>query len=172
MPEERESEDVMRGIVGKTILATAVVVALLATSASAAVTVYEGKGVGKTRLGWNDKKTAKAISSKYKMTKDTSYSYVVYHWYVGKRMSNKRYPIELYAKKNHKVYRYHVNSPSFVTARGIKVGSSVESLREAYDNESGPRTSGNYKVFRIKHSASYTEFYCKGGKVNFIVIRR
>lgn len=162
----------MRRFLGRLLPAVALSTALLATSAFAAATVYEGKGVGKTRLGWNDRKAARAISSKYFVKKDTSYSYVVYHWYVGKRLSNKRYPVELYAKKDHRVYRFHVNSSAFVTSAGIKVGSTVEQLQDAYDNETGPRTSGTYKVFRIKHASSYTEFYCKGGKVNFIVIRR
>jgi hypothetical protein len=150
---------------------------LLSTSvAFATVTIHPGKGVGSARIGMTYTTAAKKLSRTYKTVRDKNYSYVVFHTYVGKVMKNRRYPVELYAKKNKRVFRFQVNSPSYKTAAGVGVGSAEETLQTAHPDASGPYTSGVYRRYTIKHKiysyTTYTDFYCKRGAVAMIIVRR
>jgi hypothetical protein len=149
---------------------------MFAGTALAVLYVYPGKGVGSARTGQTYANAAKRISSRYKTVRDRRYSYTVYRTYVGRRMSNGRYPIELYSKSNRRVFRFQINSGSYPTKKGIRVGSSQKSIKSKYSSAKGPYTSGTYKRYTIKHKiysyATYTDFYCRGGKVKFIVVRR
>lgn len=148
----------------------------MAAPALATTYIYEGRGVGSTRINQDGDYIAAKLSTYRRKTKDTRYSYLVWHWYVGRKMSNGRYPIELYARSNERVYRYQINSSTYPTTKGIKVGSYESALRSKYTNESGPYTSGLYRRYTIRHKYwtfyTYTDFYCRGGKVNYIIIRR
>lgn len=149
---------------------------LLSSMAFAAVTIQEGRGIARTRLGQDGDYIASKLSGVRRKVKDTRYSYVVWHWYVGKKMSNGRYPVELYAKRDEKVFRYQVNSAAFVTSKGVKVGVTEKYMRSRYSNEKGPYTSGRYRRYTIRHKIfsfyTYTDFYCRSGRVNYIIIRR
>lgn len=154
--------------------------ALLVPAVALATTyIYLGKGVGKTYIGQNAHTAATILSPSYHFSKkDTSYSYTVYHWYVGKKMSNGRYPIELYARSDRRIYRFQINSSSYPTTKGVRVGSAVttSSLRAKYPSLKGPFVSGTYKRYYLRHTSytpdRYTEFYCRNGKVAFIVVRK
>jgi hypothetical protein len=149
---------------------------LVATTAMAAPAIHVGKGVGGARLGQKYKTAAGKLSKTYKTVKDKNYSYVVYHTYVGKRMKNKRYPIELYSRSNRKVFRFQINSSGYKTAKGVKIGSKETAVKSKYPTAAGPFESGTYTRYRITHKVysykTYTEFYCKSGKVAFIIVRR
>lgn len=159
------------------VLATLLVALSVATVAVATLNIYVGRGVGSTRLGWNDHTAATKISSPYhKWVRDTRYSYTVYKWYVGPRMSSGKYPVVLLAKSDHRVFYYEINSSAYPTSAGVRVGSSMTTLRSKYPTASGPMTSGLYQVFTLKGSyngwVTYTKFYCKNGKVVSIQVRR
>ena len=148
---------------------------LMASTALAVLYIYPGKGVGSARIRMNHREAAKRISSTYKTVRDTRYSYVVYRTYVGKKMSNGRYPIELYSKSDKRVFRFQVNSSRYPTSKGVKIGSAESTVKSKYP-KAKKYTSGQYTLYRLKHSiysfSTYTEFYCKGGKVRFIIVRR
>lgn len=165
----------------RTVTRAAVVAALLSALlvggvAGAAVYTYEGRGVGATRIGWKDSTAAARLSKTKRCVRDGRYSYVVYHWYVGKKLSNGRYPIELYAKSNRKVFRFQVNSSSYPTSRGVRIGTKESTLRARYSTERGPYTSGPYRRYTISHRyysyTTYTDFYCRNGRVAYIIVRR
>lgn len=149
---------------------------LVASVAFATTYIYVGRGVGTARIGSNDHWAASQLSGTHKYVRDTRYSYTVFHWYVGRRMANGKYPIELYSKSDHRVYRFQVNSGSYPTAKGIRVGSSVTAMRNAYPTAKGPSVSGQYVRYTMTHSVysfrTYTDFYCRGGKVAYVIVRR
>jgi hypothetical protein len=162
------------------VAASTLVVALLVPAVALATTyIYLGKGVGKAYLGQNAHSAATILSPGYHFSKkDTNYSYTVYHWYVGKKMSNGRYPIELYARSDRRVYRFQINSSSYPTVKGVRVGSvgTATALRAKYPSIKGPYTSGTYKRYQLRHTSytpdRFTEFYCRNGKVAYIIVRK
>lgn len=149
---------------------------LVASAAIATVYIYVGKGVGSARIGQTYTYAAKKLSSTYKTVRDRNYSYTVYHTYVGSKMSNGRYPIEMYSKADRRVFRFQINSTRYPTTKGVRIGSTESYLKSKYPNAKGPYTSGQYRRYRLTHSfysfKTYTEFYCRSGKVAFIIVRR
>lgn len=164
-------------------VAAFLVAMLVASTAVAVIYTYCGKGVGSARIGHSYYYAAKKISSTYRTVRDTSYSYTVYRTYVGTKMSNGRYPVELYSKADKKVFRFQINSSRYPTRRGPKVGSSASYLKSKYPTARGPYTSGTYRRYTMKHSfdtfsfATYTDFYCKKNSsgvwtIRYIIVRR
>jgi len=162
-------------------IAVFLVVLLSATTALATIYTYCGKGVGSARIGDTYTHAARHISSTYKTVRDTSYSYTVYHTYVGGKMSNGRYPVELYSKSTRRVFRFQINSSRYPTRRGVKIGSSSSFMKSKYPTAKGPYTSGYYRRYTMKHSfysyATYTDFYCKKNSsgvwtIRYIIVRR
>lgn len=154
----------------------ACVIALSLPGVAQASETRPGRGVGTARIGHSYAKAAAAISSIHRTVKDTNYAYVVYRTNVGRKMSNGRYPVVLYSKSNKRVFRFQVNSIKFPTSKRVRVGSPETAVTAAYPSAKGPYTSGQYRRYTLKHTfysyATYTDFYCKGDKVSFMVVRR
>ena len=155
------------------VVAVFVTTLLVASVALATVYIYEGKGVGSTRLGWNDHTAAARLSGYHKVVRDSRYSYTVYRWYVGRKMSNGKYPVELLSKADHRVFQFWVNSSSYPTyGQYVKVGSTESYLRRKYSTER--RYPGSvYTRYRIG-SRPFTDFYVRNStdRVAYIVVGR
>lgn len=110
---------------------TAVLVTLTAMAAGAAV-IHEGKGPGRARLGQIDTRAALYLGKHTGLQRDPNYgSRVVYLMSFGKKRGG-RYPCELLSSSTHRVFQFSFNSPAYVTAKGIKVGSRESQLTAAY----------------------------------------
>ncbi len=152
-------------------IAALVLVAATVATASAAVRIYEGKGVAAARLGMRDSTAASKIGKVTKSFRDTSYAgRVVYKYCFGRKMSSGRYPLEMYSDKARKVFQFTAYSGSYVTAKGIKVGSTRDALKEAYGDALVEHEGSVYKRYTLGRAPA-TDFYVKSGKVTSIVVR-
>lgn len=115
-----------------TVLA-AIIGIVFASNAPAAVVIHEGKGPGGARLGQIDTKAARYLGKHSVLHRDPNYgSRVVYWMNFGKKLSGGRYSCEMLSNSTHRVFQFSFNSSSYVTSKGIKVGSSEEKLTAAY----------------------------------------
>lgn len=143
----------------------------MASTALAAVRVYEGKGVASARLGMRDSTAAAKIGKVTKSFRDRSYAgRVVYKYCFGRRMSSGRYPLEMYSDKTRKVFQFTVNSSLYVTAKGVRVGSSEDALKGAYGDALVEHEGSVYKRYTLGRAPA-TDFYVKSDKVTSIVVR-
>ena len=116
---------------GFLVLAATFAVLVVASMASAAV-IHEGKGPGRARLGQIDTSAARFLGKHGGLQRDPNYgSRVVYLMNFGKKKGG-RYPCEMLSSSTHRVFQFSFNSPVYVTAKGIKVGSSEARLVAAY----------------------------------------
>jgi hypothetical protein len=114
------------------LISAAVLAALTAASLASAAIIHEGKGPGQARLGQIDTSAALFLGKHTGLQRDPNYgSRVVYAVDFGTRKAG-RYPCEMLSDSAHRVFQFAFNSPVYVTARGIKVGSSEAALTAAY----------------------------------------
>jgi hypothetical protein len=131
-----------------------------ASLAQAQVTVLEGKGVGKARLGMTDTTAAKYLGKHQPIRKDTDYgSRVVYVIYFGTK-SGGRFPLEMLSKANHKVFMFTCNASKYVTSKGVKVGSTESALKAAYGSKLKRVAQSIYNRYTLG-THPYTRFWVK-----------
>jgi hypothetical protein len=143
------------------VVLAAIVTMLAAPAAQATVRIYVGKGVGKARLGMVDTTAMKYLGSHQPMRGDTDYnSRVVYVVDFGKKSSG-RYALEMLSNKSHKVFQFACNRAKYVTAKGIKVGSTESLLKSKYGSKlKRNATQAIYTRYTLgKHP--YTRFWVK-----------
>jgi hypothetical protein len=135
---------------------------------AATVTLYPGTGVGGARLGAADSSAVIALKKvlPLKVSRvDNNYAgQRVYEYFFGAPLAHKateapHYPVEMYANKSHRVFIFEVNSPMFVTANGIKVGSTETQLRTAYVSALKKRTTPTYYIYWTGTMSNRTDFY-------------
>lgn len=115
------------------VLAATLVALVAVSTATGAAVVHEGKGPGRARLGQIDTKAAGYLGKHSALHRDPNYgSRVVYWMNFGKKLSDGRYPCEMLSNSAHRVFQFSFNSPSYVTSKGIKVGSSEAKLTAVY----------------------------------------
>jgi hypothetical protein len=164
----------MRGPIRRTVIALAVATIaftlLGAPAAWAAVRINENAGVGAASLGNRDSVARRALGRCVSGV-DTSYEkQTVYYFYFGKRMRNKKYPLEMYSNRSHRVFTFVVNSPSYATAKGIGVGSRERTLTRAYGSALRHAKSSVYTRYYLGGRTG-TDFWVRNGAVTQIVIR-
>ncbi|MGA9761060.1 MAG: hypothetical protein WBQ14_01375 [Gaiellaceae bacterium] len=135
----------------------AALVALAVSSVASATVIREGKGAGQARLGQIDTSVASLLGKHTGLQRDPNYgSRVVYVMDFGKKKAG-RYPCEMLSNSTHHVFQFAFNSPAYVTARGIKVGSSEAALTAAY---SGMKRAHTPKFDHyILGKRPYTDFW-------------
>lgn len=125
--------DILKRTILLVVLAT-ILTLLAAPAAPAAVRIYEGKGVGKARLGMVDRTAMKYLGKHLAMQRDSAYANrVVYVTDFG-RKSGGRPALEMLSNASHRVFMFTCNSSVYVTANGVKVGSTESSLKSKYGN--------------------------------------
>lgn len=143
-------------------LATALVLPAEAMAANKTITV--NKGVSGATIGMKDSNAAKKIGTVKKHGKDDSYEgQTVYYFFFGSKSGGK-YAVEMYSNASHKVIGFVVNSKSYKTSKGIRVGSTVSTLKKKYPSL---KKYGSYYRFN-KNPDTY--FYIQSGKVSQIQI--
>lgn len=149
-------------------LALVAVLVLPATALAANRTIYTGKGVSGAKLGMKDSTAAKKIGKVVKKGVDKNYpGQTVYVFYFGKK-SHGKYAVEMYSKKNHKVFAFVIRSSAYKTSKGIRVGSSEAALTAAYPtivNQGG----SVYTRYHLGGNPG-TDFQVQNGKVKIIQI--
>ena len=114
------------------VLAATLVALTVVSIATGAAVIREGQGVGRARLGQIDTRAAVYLGKNSGLQRDPNYgSRVVYVMGFGKK-SGGRYPCEMLSDSMHRVFQFSFNSPAYVTAKGIKVGSSESQLTADY----------------------------------------
>jgi hypothetical protein len=132
--------------------------------AFALVRIRENWGVSNAKLGMTDSAAVRILGRPAKSGRDTSYArQIVYSYCWGKRLRNGKYPLQMYSRGNRLVFQFTVNSNAYVTAKGIKVGSSEASVKKAYGTA----------LKRKKPIGSPYTTYSLGGRTgtDFIVLR-
>jgi hypothetical protein len=150
-------------VLKKTILVVVMATAVTLVAASAAqakVIIHEGKGVGKARLGMVDTTAAKYLGAHQAMQRDSNYgSRVVYVIEFGKKTGG-RYALEMLSNASHKVFMFTCNSAGYLTAKGIKAGST-ESLLTAKYGSSLRRLPLSIYTWYTLGTHPYTQFIVK-----------
>jgi len=162
----------------RTAVAAVAFIFALSLAAGAFATVYldvlgSVRGVASAKLTYRDSRNASIIGRVTRSGRDTRYSgRVVYYYYFGtKSATSGRYPLEMFSNGSHNVFQFTINSASYPTSKGIRVGSSEAALKSAYASAglTGP-TGSTYRRYTIG-PGPFTDFYCKNGKVTSIVMR-
>jgi hypothetical protein len=161
------------------LLPVVVALALLwAPAASfAAITgrIVENVGIKTAKLGLLDSTDAHRIGGSYKRVKNTDYGgggKTVYEFYFGKKLANKKYPVEMYSKSNHKVFTFIINTTTLATKNGSRVGTSESALKSRYGSKLTSSVGPVYTDYYMGTRNGRTDFWVKAGKVHHIVISR
>jgi hypothetical protein len=101
-------------------------------AATATVVIHEGQGPGRARLGQIDSKAAGYLGKHTTLQRDPNYGSRVIYWISFGAKRGGRYPCELLSDSKHRVFQFSFNSSTYVTAGGIRVGSSESQLQAAY----------------------------------------
>ncbi len=168
-------------------LAIAAVLACMLCTATVAyaatVSLYPGLGVGSARLGSLDSSAVTALKKAFALTgKGVDNNYAgqrVYYYYFGKALPHNRneaphYPVEMYANKSHRVFIFEVNSPTCVTGKGIRVGSTEAQLQAAYGSTLKKRTTPTYYLYSSGTARNHTDYYVGKGtrRITRVLISR
>lgn len=148
----------------------AVIVVLFASTALATMTIYEGKGVGKARLGLTDSHNKPLLGKVAASWKQTYKTYTVYCYGFGKKIGYHVYALVMVAK-SHKTNEFDCHTNYYVTTKGIKVGSTKTQLLAKYKGMKR-YAAGLYWRYTYGHKP-YTDFYVKKStnKVAVIILR-
>jgi hypothetical protein len=163
-------------------LVTATLAVLLILTPSTALAgrisgrIVENVGIKRAKLNLHDTTDRRRLGWKYRRVVDRDYQgagYTVYEYYFGKKSSKThKYPVEMYAKSNHHVFTFIVNSPFLKTKNGTHVGTTEGALTSRYGAKLTQHTTPTYTYYTMGTSKGLTEFWCKSGKVHHIVIAR
>jgi hypothetical protein len=167
------------GTARRFLLPAVVALALLwaPTASFAAITgrIVENVGIKTAKLGLLDSTDAHRIGGSYKRVKNTDYQGVgltVYEFYFGSRLANKKYPVEMYSKSNHRVYAFIIYTTKLVTKNGTHVGTAESTLKSRYGPKLKSLPTSVYTDYYMTSSTGRTDFWVKAGKVHHIVIAR
>jgi hypothetical protein len=156
---------------GLTVVALAGALLVVPAAASATTRIYVNKGVGTARLGQLDTAAALRLGRVKAKKRDSSYAgRVVWVRYFGTKSGGK-YALELYSNKSHRVFAFVINRSNYVTSAGIHVGSSESALTSAYGSALSSFPGPVYNRYSLGGSSG-TDFYCRGGVVTKIMVRR
>lgn len=136
--------------------------------------IVENVGIKTAKLGLHDTTDAHRLRWSYKRIVDKDYAIPVYCYFFGaKSKTTGKYPLEMYSKKsNRHVFTFIVNTPALVTSNKTHVGTTEAALESRYGSRVTRHTTSTYTYYRMGTSRGLTEFWCKSGKVAYIVIAR
>ncbi len=159
---------------GRVALVLAAVLVLSSVApAFATMTIYvTGKyatslGVGSARLNKARTTNISNLGRRSYTGKDTSYSYLVYLDCWGTKLTTGRnkgkYPLHMWSKKKDgifKAFQFTCYTGSYVTTKGIRVGSTGSALKAAYGSSLKSRTTPTYVIYTLNSAYRWrTDFY-------------
>lgn len=150
-------------------LAAFALLLLVPASALATQTIYVGKGVDHPRLGWLDSNAKSHFGKVGSYKRDPNYASPTYVWKFGTRLSSGNYRLVMYSNSSHRVFTFICNTAFYVTAKGVKVGTSRTVLKAKYPSLT-IHPGSTYTRYTLG-SKPYTDFYVKSGKVAQIIVR-
>lgn len=162
-----------------------VAVLCIAAVAYAAVYIYvsgpaSSRGVGGARLNMSDNTAASriGITRTVRPLRDANYAgRAVWIWSFGRKMSDGRYPVRMYAYDNSTdtVFHFTINSAAYKTSSGVGVGSSAATVRSKLAVSQTIRGSV-YTIYRVKYRGGkpFSDFHVKRstGKVHHVNVYR
>lgn len=155
------------------LVAIALIVAPAAAEAAIRGRIVEGVGIKTARLGLHDSTCASRIGGTYHRHKDTSYAgQTVWRYDFARKMSNGRYPVQMYSHGNRHVFCFVVNCTTLVTRNGTHVGTSESTLVRRYGSKLKKSKGPVYTDYHMGPRSGRTDFYVRNGKVHHIVISR
>ncbi len=141
-----------------------------AVIAASKLVIHVNIGIGGAKLGMKEKDAVKAIGKPSKTGKDSEYEgRVVYFDKYGKANKSGEYPLEIYCDTHRKVFMFAMNSSSYPTDEGIKVGSTEDALKKAYGKKLKSKKSRVYTRYWLGDKTG-TDFYVKSSKVTQIIV--
>lgn len=140
--------------------------------ALATIRIWEGLGIGSARLGYHDSTCIRSLGIRVARSgRSTEYEgQTVYYAYLGTRLSNGSYPLEIYSNASRHVFIFVVNGTGFATGRGVRVGTTEAALRRAY-GASLRRVPGSVYTKYVLGGRKGTDFYVRSGLVRQIMVR-
>jgi hypothetical protein len=162
-------------MVGKRWLLAAILAAALSFTgvhpAFAVTRTYVNQGVGSARLGMLDSAVIRIFGRPVARGIDRDYpGQTVYYYYWGRKMANGKYPLEVNSRANHRVFAFTCLSSWYVTAAGIRIGSTESSLQRAYGTVLRRYANRVYTRYALGGRTG-TDFYVRAGKVTQILVR-
>ena len=156
-------------------LAVALVAAPSVALAQISGRIVENVGIKTAKLGLHDTTDAHRLGWSYKHVVDKDYQgagYTVHEYFFGAKSSKThKYPLEMYSRSNRHVFTFIVNSSALVTKNGTHVGTTETALKSRYGSKVVRRTTSNgYSYYRMSGSGGHTEFWCKSGRVAYILV--
>lgn len=158
-----------------TIVIAVLLVLSFVAPAAAATTIYvTGKyatnlGVGSARLNKARSANIKALGTRSYTTIDRNYtSQTVYLDCWGKKLATGRnkgkYPLHMWSKKAKdgvvRTFQFNCYTSSYVTTKGIKVGSTGAALKAAYGSSLKSRVTPTYVIYTLNSAYRWrTDFY-------------
>lgn len=132
------------------------------------------RGIGGVELGMGMQKALPLFGSLKPVASGIDDQYegqvVYYYYFLGKDKDN-NYGLEIYTDKKKKIFMFVINSPSFITKEGIKVGSAEAELVKAYGKDMKKKKQGGIYIKYSLGGKKGTDFYVKDGVVTQIIVR-
>jgi len=152
------------------VLATAILFAGV-QPAFAITRLYINQGVGPARMGMLDSAVIRIFGRPTARGIDRDYpGQTVYYYYWGRKMANGKYPLEVNSRANHRVFAFTCMSSWYVSAAGIRVGSTESSLGRAYGAALRRYPNRVYTRYALGGRTG-ADFYARSGKVTQIIVR-
>lgn len=144
-------------------------------SAATAITVYESRGVHRARLGQTDRTARSRVGLRcVRSGRDNNYAgQVVYYFYFGRRVGS-HYEVQMYSKRNRRVWLFAIYSTRLYTSKGVRVGTTESVLRRRYGSALHRRVSRTYTRYYLGRLRGVgTDFYVRRStrRVAFIYVR-
>lgn len=136
--------------------------------------IEPSRGISGAVLGMNIKKALPLFGSLKPVASGVDDQYegqiVYYYYFLGKDKDN-NYGLEIYTDRKRRIFMFVINSPSFMTKEGIKVGSRDAELEKTFGKQLKKKKQGDIYIKYSLGGKKGTDFYVKDGVVTQIIVR-
>ncbi len=136
--------------------------------------IEPSRGISGVELGMSIQKALPLFGSLKPVASGVDDQYegqIVYYYYFFGKDKDNNYGLEIYTDRKKKIFMFVINSPSFITKEGIKVGSAETELQKAFKEKLKKKKQGDIYIKYSLGGKKGTDFYVKGGVVTQIIVR-
>ena len=136
--------------------------------------IEPSRGISGAALGMSIKKALPLFGSLKPVASGVDDQYegqIVYYYFFLNKDKDNNYGLEIYTDKKKKIFMFVINSPSFMTKEGIKVGSAEAELVKAFGKQLKRKKQGDIYIKYSLGGKKGTDFYVKDGVVTQIIVR-